>query len=179
MEGLKVSNSIAVYSGKLFDIANPEHSDFTIVDIAHALANMCRFTGQCNKFYSVAQHSVYVSRLCSPENRLYGLLHDAPEAFIGDVSTPLKRMLPDYKRVESNVHKAVLERFGLSEQMPEEVKIADLRMLATERLALLNTPVDEEKWKFLKDVELAPFPDLPMSPTEANLFFLEEYLKLK
>lgn len=174
-----MSNSIAIYSGKIFNIERPETSEFTIIDIAHALSQLCRFTGHCNRFYSVAQHSVYVSRLCPPHLKLYGLLHDSAEAFIGDVATPLKRMLPDYKAIEYNVEKAVLERFGLPVEMPPEVKLADTRMLATERLELINSPVDEEKWAFLKGVLLAPFPIVPMNPAEANLFFLEEYSKLK
>jgi hypothetical protein len=173
-----MANSIAIYSGEIFDLENPHLSEFTIVDVAHALSHICRFTGHCNKFYSVAQHSVYVSRLCSPENRLYGLLHDAPEAFIGDVSSPLKRLLPDYRNIEENVTKAVNERFGLPLEEPPEVKVADLRMLATERLALINSPLDEDKWAFLKNFEFAPFPVEPMNPSEAKLFFLSEYLKL-
>jgi len=174
-----MANSIAIYSGEIFDLENPHLSEFTIVDVAHALSHICRFTGHCNRFYSVAQHSVYVSRLCSPENRLYGLLHDAPEAFIGDVSSPLKRMLPDYRTIEAKVTKAVNERFGLPDVEPPEVKVADLRMLATERLALINSPLDEDKWAFLKTFELAPFPVEPMNSAEAKLFFLQEYIKLE
>jgi hypothetical protein len=171
---------IAIYSGRYFNFVNPEKSKFTVIDIAHALSHLCRFTGHCNRFYSVAQHSVYVSRLCPPQLKLYGLLHDAPEAFLGDVSSPLKNLLPDYREIEERVNDVVMRRFGMSPELPALVKQADLIMLNTERLCLLNpcTEGEEGQWKFLSEVPVAPFPIDPMNSAQAKIFFLEEFYKL-
>lgn len=81
---------IRTFTGRLVNPFAMLAADFDIVDIAHALANTCRFGGHCPEFYSVAQHSVHVASLCDGEARLYGLLHDAAEAYLGDVVGPLK-----------------------------------------------------------------------------------------
>jgi len=75
---------IQTYSGKRIDFENPDPDQIDIVDIAHGLSNLCRFSGQSKYFYSVAQHSFYVSLVCK-ENKLQALLHDATEAYMADV----------------------------------------------------------------------------------------------
>lgn len=135
---------ILITSGRYFNLARPNPDDIEIHDIAHALANICRFTGHVRSFYSVAQHSVLVSYVVPPEYALQGLLHDAPEAYVGDVAAPLKAMLPDYRAVERRVEMAVAERFGLPMDLHESVKHADLRMLATEKRDLM--PATGDVW---------------------------------
>lgn len=101
-------------SGALFDLLDPEGSDFTLYDIAHGLGRVCRFAGQTNRFYTVAEHCVHVSRLVGVEDATLAraaLLHDGAEAFIGDVTRPLKALLPDYKAVEARVELAIANRF--------------------------------------------------------------------
>ena len=81
--------AIALYSGEYFNFADPYNSEFQLIDIACGLASLCRFRGQLfqnQDFYSVAEHSVHVSNLCdTPEGKKYGLLHDASEAFLGEI----------------------------------------------------------------------------------------------
>ena len=106
---------IMLASGTLFDIADPAGSEFTLNDIAHGLGRVCRFAGHTNRFYSVAEHCVHVSRLVPLEHKRAALLHDAAEAFIGDVTRPLKAMLPDYRKIEKAIEDAISDRFLIDE----------------------------------------------------------------
>lgn len=108
---------IMLASGALFDLLDPEASEFTLYDIAHGLGRVCRFAGHTNRFYTVAEHCYHVSRLVGAEEEASALLaraallHDASEAFIGDVTRPLKALLPDYRIVEARVELAIANRF--------------------------------------------------------------------
>src|SRR5208282_6622849 len=88
---------IRTFSGGRFYVLEPRVEDVRIEDIAHALSMQCRFTGHVREFYSVAEHSVWVSRYSHREDALWGLLHDASESYIGDMSTPLK-LQPEMSR---------------------------------------------------------------------------------
>ena len=85
---------IQTYTGKAFDFINPNKELIDIKDIAVGLTNIKRFTGQTNINYTVAMHSLITSTLVPPEFAIYGLLHDATEAYLGDIHSPLKRCLP-------------------------------------------------------------------------------------
>jgi len=93
-------------TGKKFFMFDPERQEFCIEDIAHALANTCRYNGHTNEFYSVAQHSYAVASILKhkgfgPKIQLAGLLHDAAEAYFGDMISPLKAFFPEYVQVEN------------------------------------------------------------------------------
>lgn len=133
---------IQTYSGKLVDLARFSHLDVRLVDIAHALSMINRFTGHSTSPYSVAQHSVHVSRLVPEGLALWGLLHDASEAYLGDVASPLKGMLPCYQQIEELAQRAIARAFGLRWPMPEEVKRADLSALAAEKAELFSVAHD-------------------------------------
>jgi len=173
-----VKNTILTYTGHYFDFNAPEQSRISIIDIAHALSQICRFTGHCWPFYSVAEHSVRVSYLTPPEHALAGLLHDAAEAYIGDVAKPLKIMLPDYAAIERRVETAVLKQFGLPAELPMCVKIADNSMLKAERRDLMARTQDDTEWAWL-DAYIAPEEHIvPMSAAVAESAFLLRYQSL-
>src|SRR5690606_8557009 len=133
-EGHLYEPYVETRTGKKFTFLEPKADDIDIADIAYALANQCRFNGHCSSFYSVAEHSVAVAMLLPQELQLAGLLHDAAEAYLGDIPSPLKQFLPDYDRLETTVITAINEKFGVIWDAPTEaaVKQADLQQLRTE-----------------------------------------------
>lgn len=169
---------ILTAAGRYFNFVYPNSNEFEIEEIAHALAHICRYTGHVNRFYSVAQHSVYVSHIVSPENALAGLLHDAAEAFVGDVAAPLKRLLPDYQAIEKKVEAAVLTRFGLSATLPPEVKQADIIMLATEQRDLMPHHSDEWEWETIPGIVPLAMTVVPVDPLTARVQFLNRFAQL-
>lgn len=166
---------IQLFTGKKFFPMNPQAEYIDIADIAHSLSNMCRFTGHSSEFYSVAQHCVLVSYQCG-EHALQGLLHDASEAYICDVSSPIKRLkeFDSYRDVEKQIQSTVYRKFGLPEVEPKEVKIADIRMLATEAKYLM-APLHVD-WK--QPAEPYDFEIVPLAPKEAKKLFLERFEEL-
>lgn len=128
---------ICTASGKQFHFDRPTPDMVCIEDVANALGNLCRFTGQVMKFYSVAEHSIHVSNVVPEDLALCALLHDATEAYVADIARPLKQMLPDYRYIESMVWNVVAEKFGLPMEMPKAIKDADMSMLELEASLLL------------------------------------------
>lgn len=163
---------IDVTSGNKVYFLHPEPDQITIEDIAEGLSKICRFYGHC-KFYSVAEHSVRVSRILPPNLKLAGLLHDGSEAFIGDIHSFLKQLIPQYKIIEHNFEKVIAERFGLEYPNPSAVKIADLTLLTTEKR-------DLKKHSDWKDSLYLPLKEkiTPWSSKEAKKEFLKEFKKL-
>lgn len=125
------------FSGARFYPLDPRPEEIDPTDIAHALSLLCRYGGHVDRFYSVAEHCVLMSEAVAPEHALAALLHDATEAYVCDVPRPLKRQLPGYREIESNVWWAIAEHFGVKLYLPAEVKEADNRILLTERDALM------------------------------------------
>lgn len=119
--------------GKHFNYLDIQQDDIVIEDIATALSHICRFAGHLPEFYSVGQHSVLTSHLVPQEFALEALLHDAAEAYLQDIPSPLKRLLPDYQVIEARVDAAIRQKFGLPTEQHPTVKYADLVMLASER----------------------------------------------
>lgn len=177
--------AILTASGRYFDFLKPDPDSIVIEDIATALSRICRFTGHTTQFYSVAQHSVLVSYLVPPEYALQGLLHDAAEAYLGDVSSPLKQLLPDYKAIEHRVERAILARFGLPFPLHPSIKEADLRALVTERRDFMPEPAERYRvtdaiaWEWVEGIETAATVPLPIfNPALARTVFLSRYAEL-
>ena len=129
------------YSGGVFYPLDPRPEDIKLRDIAHALSNLCRFGGHCVSFYSVAEHSVHVSRVVPKEDALWGLLHDATEAYLVDVPRPIKKYLGGYVEAEARLEAAIKAKFGLVGDMPASVKQADNDVLIAEAEQIMHKPL--------------------------------------
>lgn len=163
-------------SGRYFDFIDPRPEMIDIDDIAWGLANTCRFGGQSLEFYSVAQHSVIVSQIVPPTLAFAGLMHDAAEAYIGDMVGPLKQLLPEFKAIEKRIEARIFEVFGLSMPMPPEIKQADLRALRTEQRDLTSGSGDN--WNGLDNWPPMPQRIVALTPREAYRLFLDRYAEL-
>lgn len=163
---------ILTANGSYFDLMAPSLSDIDIETIAHALSHICRFTGHTREFYSVAQHCYHTSFIVPEEYALEALLHDAAEAYIGDVATPLKRQLFDYAEIEQKVERAIADRFNLTLPMSAYVHRADQIMLATEKRDLMP---DGDDWFAGTDILPLTTKIEPLPPTMAKRMFLDRY----
>ncbi|HFQ9141953.1 TPA: HD family hydrolase [Enterobacter cancerogenus] len=168
---------IVTFSGIKIDYRNIRVEDINIIDIAKGLSNECRFGGQCENFYSVAQHSILVSYLTPKSLALEALLHDAAEAYIKDFPSPLKRIMPDYLVLEKRFEKAIKDRFCLRQHKSPEIKEADLIMLATECRDLNMESV--MNYPTLKNISPSPSVRVePMKPKAAFQAYLDRFEEL-
>ena len=124
---------LQTFTGGQFWPMDPRPEEVYAEDIAHALSMACRYAGHCIRFYSVAEHSVLLSRAVAPEHRLWALLHDASEAYLVDVPRPVKPFLTNYREAEDRLMAIVCQCFGLPPEIPAEVKRADSAILNDER----------------------------------------------
>lgn len=171
-------------SGGIFWPLDPDPDEVQIGDIAHALSQICRFGGHSLRFYSVAEHSVRVARYrpkAPRAHRLAALLHDASEAYLGDIIRPIKiqktAAMDEFRRCERRVQNAIWSALlgGYpTPAMTRLIKTADLVLLATERRDLMAAP--PAPWAGLPE----PLPGRiePWTPIEAARAFLMEYADL-
>lgn len=185
---------VQTYTGRAFDLLDPKPEQIDVLDIAHALSHLCRFTGHVRDFYSVAQHSCLVAEIvhdlwraetlapCQDVVALAALLHDAAEAYAGDVSTPLKRAmrgegeLSEYDVIEKRIEARIAVRFGVDQVaagFADLIKRADMIALATEHAALFDGP-PPRSW----GIELPqpwPYKIEPWEPAMAQAQFLQAF----
>lgn len=167
---------ISTYSGALFFVREMNVKDVPILDIANALSMNCRFNGHIDKFYSVAEHSVLVSKLCEPENALYGLLHDYAEAFVSDVPRPFKASITGHEEFEKAVMANVCDLFGLPLDLPEDVAYIDTHICAVEASVLSKVV---PKWTEFYDLNVCPREDIQgLTPRQARVAFMTRFNEL-
>jgi 5'-deoxynucleotidase YfbR-like HD superfamily hydrolase len=173
----KVYPSITLFSGESYDFLKPETNRIKIEDVAHGLSNQCRFGGHVVEFYSIAEHCVRASYI-NPEVEAYDkLMHDSAETVMVDLPTPLKRLLRDYTNLLHRVETNFGSVFQFQHPMSDEVKMADLVMLATEKRDL-KPHAKDERWGILEGIAELPDRIEPWSPKEARARFLERYEEL-
>ena len=170
---------LTTYSGRNIPLYDVEAGHIHLEDIMHSLPNICRYNGQISEHYSVAEHSVLVSSLVDPEYRKEALLHDAAEAYIGDIIAPLKQFLPEYHVIERGFEKAIAERFDLRHEPSKEygwneaVKLADRTALVIEKAKFLPNSTYWPEYKDIKPTsdQLALLGEKPRSPIRAYIHF--------
>lgn len=172
---MDIHPAIQMYSGRFFDFLNIDDNEIEIEDVAHALANNCRFGGHCFPFYSIAEHSVRASWITPPEHAYAALMHDSSESVLQDMPTPIKMILPDYMALEGKVEQFMGRRFGYSVPLHAEVKRADLIMLATEKRDLKP---HSSHWAMLDGVQMLEKSIKPWTPGEAYQLFLSRHEEL-
>ncbi len=168
---------VSTFLGNRFFLTRPHIDDVAIEDIAHGLAYQCRFNGQTSTFYSVAQHSLMVMSLVPATLQFQALLHDAAEAYLGDMVKPLKHLFPEFSVIESRVMEIIGQRYAIDlSHLDPAIKRADLIALATEKRDLM--PHSTEAWSYLEGID--PLPDViePMGPQAAKNAFLNAFATL-
>ena len=130
---------IQTYTSKKVFPLIPNKDEIDIVDIANSLGKICRYNGHTLKFYSVAEHSVYVSENVSKKNAMWGLMHDAAEAYLGDIVHPIKSYLGKFKQYEENLLRCIADKFNLCWPVPKEVKEIDVAILHDESLQVMES----------------------------------------
>jgi uncharacterized protein len=171
---LFVADKIKTYSGVYFDAFNPNPDLIKIEDIAHALSCQPRYAGHLPKFYSVAQHSLYVMRVLPKHLKLVGLLHDASEAYLCDIPSPFKSRIPGYKAAENHLLATVLKKYGLFDtylKHQDEIKAADIRALKIEWDVLMQGRANH-------DPLFAPAQSWYVHPERIEAIFLRNFNKL-
>lgn len=173
---------IPTFSGRAFDVVDPSSRDISIRDIAHSLSMQCRFGGHCQRYYSLAEHSLHLSRLVDEKLALCALLHEASHAYVQDVIVPLRPLLGGYQELTRRISAMVAKRFRLPSVLPEAIRKADQRLLATEiEYLLLPTP---KPWLpgvgpySLEELGLQHTRQLGLLPREARQRFLERFAEL-
>jgi len=188
----KYDSTITTYTGRIFDYSNPAETPVCLEDIAHALGMLCRFNGHIRRFYSVAQHSVLVSRLVEPGHALQALFHDAAEAYVGDMVSPLKRRIPNFGRLEGEIMRCVRVDLDLPFEdsiCAEGIRSADRAALELEAYYLTNPRTPEHRLMeggppadVLEATAAEVFPGMPelaLPPAAATILFLERERELR
>jgi hypothetical protein len=188
---IDLSTSIELRSGAYLNLADPDCSVIQPIDVAAGL-RQARFSAQTGQFYTIAQHSVLVLRLVERSANAVGgqrglalkrcaLMHDAAEAFIHDITRPLKILLPDYRAIEAVLERRLAERFGLewTSGRRQQIKRADMEALAIEKRDVLRS---RQRWPVIESIAVETLErfSIPRAwhPDEAQDRFLSAFADL-
>jgi len=176
---MKLTQSIQTVSGKLISLTDTNPDDILITDIAWGLARIPRFVGQTQYRYTVAEHSVWVSRIIDPRFAMAGLLHDAAEYLIGDIPAPVKRLCPEIEELELDLLRAIGIKFGVSLERFEYVRDTDMSRLVREATTLF-AEIHGEKWRELAEPDRQPVFALRPDASHEDLrrLFLSRYQEI-
>lgn len=166
---------VMTYTGKKFYPLDPKIEDIDIKDIAHALSMKCRYTGHCDAFYSVAQHSYIASLLSDRDLALTALMHDASEAYLPDVARPIKPFLNGFREIENHLLEMIFKNFELEYPMSAVVKYVDGRLCITEAAQL---GFDVSEWELATQYYPYNIPINPVGPEKAKELFMERFKEL-
>lgn len=169
---------IQLYNGAMFSMLEPDPHLMTADAIAVGLANLCRFCGQIDDFYSNAQHSVLVALLAPNDmpSQRYAILHDADEAFgLTDMATPYKKIFPDFSAMQKRAGRILFDFHGVDHRVSGRMKHFDRLALAIEKRDL--------KYEVPGYIESGPDPiDAvridPLLPREARELFLRAFNRI-
>ena len=166
------------FTGRRFYPLDPRPDEIDPVDLAHALSLLCRYGGHVDRFYSVAEHCVLMSQSVAPEYALWALLHDATEAYVGDMVRPLKLQMPEYRAVEDRVELAIASHFRIdvTPTMHTAVKRVDTRILIDERAELLGP--SPHGWSSLDGMQPLCVEIVGWSPVVAEAMYLARFREL-
>jgi uncharacterized protein len=173
---------IQTYSGLDFDLLNPDINKIELIDIVHSLSMQCRFNGHCKEFYSVLEHSIHVSDLVAQhvsdsEIILKALLHDASEAYLCDIPSPIKPLLLGYSTIERSIQNLIYDKFSLSHDMEDIIHDADLMALTIEKKHVMSETNHEwniPSHKYLYDEFVPRY----LSPLQAKEEFIKHFIKI-
>lgn len=160
-ENLFVKDCIRTYTGKYLNVRDPQPDEIDIIDIAVGLSRMPRFAGHSVHFLPVAQHCIQMSKMAPEEHQLAALLHDASEAYLGDIAKPIKDLLPAYREIEDRLMRVIAKKFGFQWPLHEIVKKLDYEMLVEE---WENKVLEHAHWN--------------MDEKQAYIRFLDRYIVL-
>lgn len=163
---------IRTFSGVYFYPMDARPEEILIEDIAHALSMQCRFGGHSFHFYSVAQHSLRASNIVPPSDALAALMHDAAEAYLVDVPSPVKAELCEYRAIENRLMEVIAAKFGFQWPMPATVKAADEELLWAEMRDLF---VKSPNWKTPTSILGQVY---PLNQHPAKMRFLQRFDEL-
>lgn len=168
------------YTRRKFSFSNTTVESIDIRDIAHALSSKNRFCGHLRGFYSVAQHSVLVSYLVPQEYALWALLHDSTEAYVADLPSPLKSLVPGFKKIENRIMKVIAKKFGIEPVEPPIVKHWDSRILATEILQFFGEEAlrEAQEQGFPKEDPIPNYTIEKWSIKKSEREFLKRFISL-
>lgn len=177
-----MSSCIYTYTGRMVDPLALTVADVCIDDIARALSMICRYNGHVRRFYSVAEHSILVAAEAAymadadEELLLQALLHDAAEAYMCDLASPLKAIMPGYKTAELVAQQVIYNAFGLPLDAHPSIHSIDIRIRIDEMLVLQvgNPDVNGE----LKGLPMTSQPIQCLTPLEAEQAFLQQFADL-